>query len=109
MGKSMGKLKKTALNYDGYGNLIEDEDSLEKRRYCHLNHIELIGRLSDKALLEIGKYVCATDFVVRFYNNKKHVSFYKNRALLEKAIRRSYGIGAFNHRDTILDYLMDLV
>lgn len=109
MGKSIGKLKKTTLNHDGYGNLIEDEELLKKRKYCQLNHIELISRLSDKTLIEIGKYVCGTDFVVRFYNNKQHPNFYKNRKLLEKAIRRSYAVGAFNHKETILDYLMDLV
>ena len=109
MGKSVGKLKKTRLSYDGYGNLIEDEGLLDKRKYCQINYLELINKLSEKVLLEVGKYVCSTDYAVRFYKNKEHPKFYKNRASLEKAIRRSYGMGAFNHRETILDYLMELV
>jgi len=59
----------------------------------------LVSTLPDHVLLEIGKRTCSTDFAVRFYNDKNHKKFYKNRSELERAIRRMYTIGAFNHRE----------
>lgn len=35
MGKSIGKLKKTTLNHDRYGNLIEDEELLKKENIAN--------------------------------------------------------------------------
>lgn len=68
---------------------------------------ELTKTLSDEILLEIGKALGSSDFTVRWYNNKDHPGFYKNRANLETAIRRIWCIGAFNHRDRIIQILKD--
>lgn len=86
-----------------------NKDVEEKRAYCCANHVELISKLDDKTLLELGRLVCGGDFAVRFYNNKKHPGFYKNRELLEKSIRRAYAVNAFNHREQIISYLLDLI
>ena len=108
MGKSRGKLKRKIFNHDCWGNEIPEE-RITKREFVASNHRKVLSKVPDKVLLEIGGYVSKTDFAVRFYNNKKHPQFYKNRELLEKSIRRSYGMGAFNHRETIIDYLEDYV
>ena len=86
-----------------------NKDIEEKRVYCGANHMELISNLDDKTLVELGKLVCRGDFAVRFYSNKKHRGFYKNRELLEKSVRRAYAVNAFNHREQIIDYLIDLI
>ena len=86
-----------------------NDDIEEKRTYCGANYVELISQLSSETLIELGKLVCRTDYAVRFYNNKKHPNFYRNRELLEKAIRRTYAINAFNHREQIIDYLIELI
>lgn len=86
-----------------------NKDIEEKRAYCGVNHVELISKLYDKTLLKLGRLVCRGDFVVRFYNNKKHQGFYKNRELLEKSVRRAYTVNAFSHREQIIDYLIDLI
>ena len=52
-------------------------------------------------LLEIGKRLCPTNFAVKYYYNKKHPEFYKNRVLLEKAIRKVWANDGFKHREFI--------
>lgn len=108
MGKSVGKLRKPTLETGGYGNPITDKEKLKLRRYCQLNHQKLLSEAETYDLLEIGERVCRSDYVVKFYYNKNHPSFYKNRDFLEHAIKRSFAFGAFNHREIILDRLMDI-
>ena len=107
MEKSVSKHKGEAITNMKKDNTIKNIDVI--RSHCQENHTEYISKLSDETLIEIGKLVCGTDYAVRFYKNKSHLKFYKNRGLLEKAIRRSFAMGAFDHRETILDYLMELV
>lgn len=66
---------------------------------------EVINELPVKTLLRIGKRVCSTDYAVRFYNNKNHPQFYHNKEHLQQAIRRAWAVGAFEHREQILDIL----
>ncbi len=72
--------------YDGYGRKIIDKNRIKKRNYIASNVNVLLTKVPDKTLKELGRYVASTDFSVRFYFNKKHPGFYKNRELLEKAI-----------------------
>lgn len=54
-------------------------------------------------LLKIGHVVAPTDYAVKFYYNKQHSMFYKNKEKLRKVIIRAFAMGAFNHREqTIL-------
>lgn len=72
-----------------------------KRKYRSNNDQEFIKKTKTctiECLLEIGKNICPTDFAVRFYYNKNHPKFYKQRPRLEKAIRRAYTQNAFNHK-----------
>ena len=63
--------------------------------------------VSDKVLIAIGRRVCSTDYAVRYFKNKGHPKFYKNRNALEKSIRRAYARGAFQHRAQIVEILED--
>ena len=67
--------------------------------------VSLTRTLPVYKLLYIGKRICNTDYAIRFYNNKKHKKFYHNRPAVEKAIRRAYAMGAFNHRERIKEIL----
>jgi len=49
-----------------------------------------------------GERVCSTDFAVRFFNKKEHPKFYRNREALERAVRRAWASGAFDHRSQIV-------
>lgn len=64
-----------------------------------MDFISLVPTLNIELLLKIGKRICSTDYAVRFYYNKNHPKFYKQKDLLIKAIRRAYSMGAFNHRE----------
>lgn len=55
------------------------------------------------ALLAIGKRIASTDFAVRFYYNKQHPDFHTNREALEKAVRRAWAQGAFEHRRQVIE------
>lgn len=87
MGKSRGK---------GRDNYCKEKEAV-------IN--EAIRLAPNSLLIKIGKIVCSSDFAVQYYYNNKHSSFYKDREKLEKAIRRAHVIGAFNHRDIIIDEL----
>ncbi len=56
-------------------------------------------------LLKMGKAVCPTDYVVRYYYNPKHEKYYKNHKELLRTIRRTWSIGAFNHREQMGDII----
>lgn len=66
-----------------------------------IDYIKYFATLSSKELLHIGKQLAATDYAVRFYNNKKHPKFYKNDSELLRTIRRTYTVGAFDHKERI--------
>lgn len=66
---------------------------------------KLIEKIPVYLLLEMGKRVASTDYVVRYYYNSKHKKFYKNKEGLKKCIRRAWNIGAFNHRRQLLNIL----
>jgi hypothetical protein len=76
-------------------------------KYYGKDFIQLSDKLEDDLSLKIGKSVCDTDFVVRFYKNKNHKQFYHNRKELIKSVRRAFGIGAFNHREQIFNIVYD--
>lgn len=66
---------------------------------------EVINDLPEEVLLKIGKRVCSTDYAVAHYNDDWHPKFYQNKETLQKAIRRCYTIGAFNHKEQIIDII----
>ena len=68
---------------------------------------EVINDLPVTTLLRIGKCVRSTDYAVRSYNNKQHPQFYHNQEALKCSIRRAWGVGAFRHKEQILDILED--
>ncbi|MBT9148134.1 MAG: hypothetical protein DDT32_01904 [Syntrophomonadaceae bacterium] len=74
------------------------KDHRENKIYTYLEFLEKTKTCTIKCLLEIGNRICFTDFAVRFYNNKQHPQFYRQRDKVEKAIRRAYHQNAFNHR-----------
>ena len=67
--------------------------------------IDAINTFPIKELQPVAKYVCSTDYAVRYYNNKKHPKFYHNDEAFRKALRRCVAIGAFEHRETIVRML----
>lgn len=54
-------------------------------------------------LLAIGRRIASTDYAVRFYDNKQHPKFHTNREALEKAVRRAWSLGAFEHRGQVIE------
>ncbi|PGP18645.1 hypothetical protein COA01_23165 [Bacillus cereus] len=64
-----------------------------------ISFLDALEKVSIECLLELGKRIASTDFAVRFFNNKRHPQFYRNKEALLKAVRRSYGVGAFEHRE----------
>lgn len=104
MGKKLGKKRKLRTPYqDGYGNPITDSEEIVLRKQCIKNFIELLNEIDNNTLLRMAESVCGSDYAVGHF--KKNPNCKSNRELLEKAIRRSYSMGAFNHRETIIDYL----
>ncbi len=103
MGKSMGKLtepqaalvRKLVKYLEAHGQKMTFE--------------EFLGSLSDEVLLEIGRRVASTDFAVRFYNNPKHPKFHQNSRELVRAVRRAWAVGAFDHREQILDAIKPIL
>ena len=67
--------------------------------------IKKINNSNIETLLKIGKRVCNTDYAVKYYYNKNHPNFHLNKEKLLKAIRRTWTIGAFNHREIIENML----
>lgn len=67
----------------------------------------VINDLPVKTLLRIGKRVCSSDYSVRFYYNTQHPKFHLNKETLKHAIRRTYTIGAFNHKEQIIDIVVE--
>lgn len=68
---------------------------------------EKVEELPVYVLLKIGKEIASTDFAVRFYHKKNHKKFYKNKRELLRTIRRSYAIGAFEHREQVEEIVED--
>ena len=67
--------------------------------------LEKINTLPIKTLMPVAKLVCGTDYAVRFYYNKNHPKFYRNKEAFRHALRRCFTIGAFEHRQTIIQRL----
>lgn len=65
----------------------------------------LIERLPVDVLLKVGKRVCSSDYVVRFYYNENHPKFHKNQSALRHALRRAWAMGAFNHREQMMNVI----
>ena len=72
----------------------------------HKSHfIEATKKMKTKTLLAIGERIAPTDHVVAYYNHYNHNN---KRMVLEKAIRRAYGIGAFDHVEQAREILESL-
>jgi hypothetical protein len=67
----------------------------------------VINELPIKILLKLGRRVCFGDRAVRFYYDKQNPKFHLNREALRHAIRRSWAIGASQHREQIICILSD--
>lgn len=67
--------------------------------------INKINTLPVSKLMPVAKIVCKTDCAVTYYQNKNHPQFYHNQDALRKALRRCFSIGAFNHREIIIQKL----
>ena len=63
---------------------------------------DLVDDLPIYVLLKLGRRVCSSDYAVKYYYNKKHKMFHCKKKVLRKAIRRAWGIGAFEHRFDII-------
>ena len=81
--------------------------SKRKLEQLQLPSSKVFNELPTYILLKMGHAVCNCDFIIQFYYNKRHKIFYKKRNLLEKSIRKTWEIGAFNHRERILKILND--
>ena len=71
------------------------------------NVIDLINNASVSVLLKVGKRIGCTDSAVKYYHNKKHSKFYKNKEALRHAIRREASLNAFDRRNVIKEMLME--
>lgn len=77
-----------------------EDEPIEDRLFA-----EMTKKMKTETLLTIGKRIASTDYAVCNFHKKGHPKFHKNRATLEKAIRRAYAIGAFNHRSQAKEIL----
>jgi hypothetical protein len=67
-----------------------------------------INHLPMKDLLFLGKRFCLTDFAVRFYSNKQHPKFFKNREALVHAVRRAFAMGNKETKRKIKEFFEEL-
>lgn len=81
------------------------EEHKEKIKHFNKPVEDLINELSDEELLNIGVVVCSSDFAVAHYNHRWHPKFYHKKEELAHAVRRAWVIGAFNHRERIVDMI----
>ena len=62
---------------------------------------------SIKLLLRLGEKVCGCDYAIQFFDNKKHPLFYRKEEKVRSAVRHAWALGAFEHRDRILESVVD--
>lgn len=68
---------------------------------------KLLDAIPVNTLHQIAKRSGSTDYAVRFFNNKQHPKFYRNRETLSKAIRReaANGMNGEKVEHSIVDWL----
>lgn len=65
------------------------------------------GDIPVKWLLKAGRASSSSDYAVKYYYNKKHPKFYKQKRELLRSVRRAWHENAFNHRERIEAAILD--
>lgn len=88
---------------------LKDDERLTRTSLVEIfemDLVELTKHLTIKHLLALGRIGAATDYAVRFYYNKQHPKFHKNRAALETAVRRAWSTSFRFYGERMARYLL---